>query len=73
MSFRIRKLGPDFIVEFRDPSKQDSHWAQIRMARLLKEDNSHPLQVGLYCCSPIASGYKVVFKYLNIEIEEKKQ
>ena len=67
MELRIRKLGPDFIVEWRDPEKPNAFWAQMRMARLVKDTPDAKLQIGLYCASPIDAGYKAVFKYLKIE------
>ena len=61
---RIQREGQDFIVEYR-PSAQ-AHWSQIRMAHLEISAGS-AVQCGLYACSPVDTGFKAEFEFLDLE------
>eukprot|EP01118_Nematostelium_gracile_P011748 TRINITY_DN4220_c0_g1_i1.p1 TRINITY_DN4220_c0_g1~~TRINITY_DN4220_c0_g1_i1.p1 ORF type:complete len:215 (+),score=54.32 TRINITY_DN4220_c0_g1_i1:131-775(+) len=68
--FRIRKLGPDFIVEYSfeiEKSDVEKKWNPIRMARLLDNTTPETFSVGLYCCSPTGGDYRASFDYLKIQ------
>jgi len=62
VSFRIRKLGKDFIVEFS--SEDSEEWSQLRMARLLED--AEQFQAGIYCCSPTGANYTSEFQFLHV-------
>lgn len=71
----MQKLGPDFVIEYSDPSHwKDGHkeWIQIRIARLLAPESAKVVQVGAYTCSPIDEGYKVTFHSLNVQVSAPK-
>lgn len=61
---RIRREGDDYIVEYRQ--SDSDHWSQIRMAHLEITQES-AIQCGLYACSPIETGFRADFEYLNLE------
>jgi uncharacterized protein len=60
---RVRKEGPDFIIEFA--SDEGCHWTLLRIAHLHFEPAT-PLACGLYACSPKGSGFRAEFAYLRI-------
>ena len=64
LEFRITRQADDYTVE----TSQDGHtWKQIRMAHLPNPEKL-PVQIGLYACSPIDSGFVAVFDYLQITL-----
>lgn len=72
LSYRIIKYHTnDVCIQYRETD--DTEWKQLRIAHLfpLTEtdmadvDNKHIL-VGIYCCAPVASGFKAKFDYLNV-------
>lgn len=68
ISLRVRRETCDYIVEFANNATGDAErWCQLRMARLLEDDNVHPVDAGLYACSPKDAGYSASFHYINIK------
>ena len=64
LDFRIRREGGDYTV---DCSQDGSTWSQIRFSHIAEDDGTHPVQCGLYACSPIAAGFLAEFDFLRIE------
>jgi regulation of enolase protein 1 (concanavalin A-like superfamily) len=66
---RIRRESSDYIIEAFITEAGADHltWSQLRMAHLHTDDGQQTVQCGIYSCSPIAAGYKVVFSQLKIE------
>lgn len=71
--FRVRRLSGDYIVEYAEPCKEAIvhpsalTWNQIRIARLLEDNNCTPAMSGLYACSPQGKGFQAEFDYLVIQ------
>ncbi|MBN2048691.1 MAG: DUF1349 domain-containing protein [Anaerolineaceae bacterium] len=64
LSFRVRREGNDYLVEYLGESGQ---WTQLRMAHLHEDDGNGLVLCGLYACSPIDAGYCAEFDFLTIE------
>ncbi len=64
LDFRIRRENGDYTV---DCSMDGSTWSQIRFSHIAEDDGKHPVQAGLYACSPVAPGFLVEFDFLKIE------
>lgn len=56
---RLRREAADYLVEWRADESQ--RWTQLRLARLLEDDGARAVPAGIYCCSPKAAGFEVVF------------
>ena len=65
---RIRREGNDYITDYRQSGKDP--WSQIRMAHLENIEKKN-VQCGLYACSPIQSGFKARFEFLEIETDSQ--
>jgi regulation of enolase protein 1 (concanavalin A-like superfamily) len=63
VSLRVRRADRDYEVYW---SRNGSQWSQLRIARLL-EDDGHPIEAGIYACSPKAAGYSATFTSVRIE------
>lgn len=61
--FRISRIGNDFYVDY---SLDGFAWKQLRMTHLFEQE-SKPIQVGIYACSPQGEGYEAHFDYITIE------
>lgn len=64
VSFRIRREGPDYLVE---TSLDGTRWSQIRMAHLHEDGPGVTASAGLYACSPKGTGYLARFHFLRLE------
>ncbi|MCB1125164.1 MAG: DUF1349 domain-containing protein [Verrucomicrobiae bacterium] len=64
LHLRLTKRGADVQVEFA--SAAGEAWRLMRMARLHWQETM-PLRVGLYACSPKAAGFRADFAFLRIE------
>lgn len=60
--FRISREGNDYKIEV---NVLDRGWKQLRICHL--HSNERKVKCGIYCCSPIANGYKVLFEDLKIK------
>lgn len=65
VALRILRTGSDCAVYASLDG--EATWSQLRIAHLHEGDETGPILCGLYACSPIASGYRVVFRYLHIQ------
>ena len=59
---KIIKNGLDYQILFRT---KETDYSQLRIAHLHK--NTKAVQCGLYACSPIETGFKAEFQYLEVE------
>jgi len=59
--FRITRKGNDYLIEAK---LSKGGWKQLRLCHL--HHSEQKVMCGLYCCSPIAKGYKVLFRELKI-------
>ena len=62
LEMRVYKMKYDYVVEIR---KDTSEWRFIRICHLNKPDSVDKVKIGLYTCSPKASGGSVTFKNLK--------
>lgn len=60
--FRIIREGKDYKVEINVLNRG---WRQVRICHL--HSNEMKVKCGMYCCSPIDNGYKVMFKEFKIK------
>ncbi len=69
VSLRVRREGGAYIVDYSLDAEpgEDTHWTQIRLATLLEDKGSSPVQAGLYACSPKGAGFTAWFEYLKLE------
>jgi uncharacterized protein len=73
-SFRIRRLGADYIVEARKVAAEGGEggpaaapWSQLRMAHLHGDaGKGGAVRVGLYACSPIEGGFTARFEGFRV-------
>ena len=61
MWYRISKNGGDFLLE---NSFDGQNWSQLRIAHLHQQ--TEPIQIGVYACSPIGKDFWCNFKTLEI-------
>ena len=61
MWYRIRKCGPDFLIEHAADGQE---WQQMRVTHLHQLGTE--LEVGLYACSPIGTGFWSHFRRIEI-------
>jgi regulation of enolase protein 1 (concanavalin A-like superfamily) len=66
LSFRIRREGKDFAVEYSEKGLRE--WALIRIAHLHVEGTGGAAKCGLYSCSPSGAGLRAEFEFLKIEL-----
>ncbi|SFC48005.1 DUF1349 domain-containing protein [Clostridium uliginosum] len=62
--FRISREGKDYKVEVNVLNRG---WRQLRICHLHNEEKT--VKCGIYCCSPINNGYKVLFTDIKIKEE----
>jgi len=63
LSYRVARMGSEFIISARLPG---GDWNQLRMLRLACEPKA-TLAVGPYACSPKEAGFRCVFTELSVE------
>lgn len=67
VSLRVRREGPDYIVEASPGVADPPSWSQIRMAHLTEDDGTgRSIRCGLYACSPKGEGFTAEFARIEV-------
>lgn len=64
IKLKVEKNGMDFLVHYKN---EQQNWSQLRIAHIHKENST--VQCGIYACSPVNTGFRAEFEYLEIEYQ----
>lgn len=64
IEYRMAKIGNSWVLHAK--IEGDDEWEALRVGYLENNDSYQDVPVGIFACSPTASGFRVEFEYIKI-------